>query len=632
MAIEIIDGFKLSRSVPIDDRIVASGSSDRDLISNKYNGLRVFDIKDSTPYVWLDNSWVKENNNTLIATDLKDNYLIKFNNINKGLTNSLIIDNNQGIFINYTSLPTIDSNIKLDINGDVKASSFSGIGTNLTNLDASQIQSGLLDIKYIKPGNDGQVLATYKDTNDNTLKTKWDDIQNIRGFGLSLQESVSGYHYLIFGDTTDPVFYKSGDNGDMNGGTLKYNASNGQLLIKNNESFNSPCYSFIDDEDTGIYLIEVNKIGISIGGDLKTQIDINGIKTVHGTKTDPGISFISNSTSGIYFDSTNNSIGLSIAGTDISYIDSEGIKIIDGSVEKPSISTISNKSTGFYITGTEIGFSVNATSILKLTDTELNLNSDKFNINGSNPTIYFDNDNTIGYTSNGFNIKTNKTLQLESSSLKFQIDTNNYFNIKKDSNATLLSIYNNNKNVDFKLTDSDLTIVADSITFMKDSTNHADLQIGSLFLNDKLTTNIIEFSTSTSIKDIIGLSLSVKGFGSEKNYYQLTIDGVIQTLNITTASPHTYKTKYFDIALFHIVNSGMAISFTFRENSRTTKNRSHFLNNIGQWSYFYKSTFKIKDETTFVINIDRTPSAQQYHYAGEFAINLLTFGLTSTSS
>ena len=233
MAIEIIDGFKLSRSVPIDDRIVSSGSSDRDLISNKYNGLRVFDIKDSTPYVWLDNSWVKENNNTLIATDLKDNYLIKFNNINKGLTNSLIIDNNQGIFINYTSLPTIDSNIKLDINGDVKASSFSGIGTNLTNLDASQIQSGLLDIKYIKPGIDGQVLATYKDTNDNTLKTKWDDIQNIRGFGLSLQESVSGYHYLIFGDTTDPVFYKSGDNGDMNGGTLKYNASNGQLLIKN---------------------------------------------------------------------------------------------------------------------------------------------------------------------------------------------------------------------------------------------------------------------------------------------------------------------------------------------------------------------------------------------------------------
>lgn len=632
MAIEIIDGFKLSRSVPIDDRIVASGSSDRDLISNKYNGLRVFDIKDSTPYVWLDNSWVKENNNTLIATDLKDNYLIKFNNINKGLTNSLIIDNNQGIFINYTSLPTIDSNIKLDINGDVKASSFSGIGTNLTNLDASQIQSGLLDIKYIKPGIDGQVLATYKDTNDNTLKTKWDDIQNIRGFGLSLQESVSGYHYLIFGDTTDPVFYKSGDNGDMNGGTLKYNASNGQLLIKNNESFNSPCYSFIDDENTGIYLIEVNKIGISIGGDLKTQIDINGIKTVHGTKTDPGISFISNPTSGIYFDSTNNSIGLSIAGTDISYIDSEGIKIIDGSVTKPSISTISNKSTGFYITSTEIGFSVNATSILKLTNTELNLNSDKFNINGSNPTIYFDNDNTIGYTSNGFNIKTNKTLQLESSSLKFQIDTNNYFNIKKDSNATLLSIYNNNKNVDFKLTDSDLTIVADSITFMKDSTKRADLHIGSLFLDDKLTTSIIEFSTSTSIQDIIGLSLSVKGFGSEKNYYQLTIDGVIQTPNITAVNPHTYKTKYFDIVLFHNVNSGMAISFTFRETSRTTKNRSHFLNNIGQWSYFYKSTFKIKDETTFVINIDRTPSGQQYYYAGEFLINLLTFGLTPTSS
>ena len=65
MAIEIIDGFKVSSAVPVDNRIVASGSTDRNAITYKYEGLRVFDTSDSIPYVWLNNTWEKENKTAL---------------------------------------------------------------------------------------------------------------------------------------------------------------------------------------------------------------------------------------------------------------------------------------------------------------------------------------------------------------------------------------------------------------------------------------------------------------------------------------------------------------------------------------------------------------------------------------
>ena len=65
MSIEIKDGFKVNRSVPIDDRIVASGSNARTAISYKYEGLRVFDTYDGIPYVWLNNQWKRENESGL---------------------------------------------------------------------------------------------------------------------------------------------------------------------------------------------------------------------------------------------------------------------------------------------------------------------------------------------------------------------------------------------------------------------------------------------------------------------------------------------------------------------------------------------------------------------------------------
>lgn len=62
MSIQIITGFSLNSVEPIDTRIVASGSVGRDAITYKYQGLRVFDLSDNKPYVYIGATWSEEGN------------------------------------------------------------------------------------------------------------------------------------------------------------------------------------------------------------------------------------------------------------------------------------------------------------------------------------------------------------------------------------------------------------------------------------------------------------------------------------------------------------------------------------------------------------------------------------------
>jgi hypothetical protein len=60
MSIQIITGFSLNNTDPIDTRIVASGSTGRDAIPYKYEGLRVFDLSNNRPYVYVGATWSVE--------------------------------------------------------------------------------------------------------------------------------------------------------------------------------------------------------------------------------------------------------------------------------------------------------------------------------------------------------------------------------------------------------------------------------------------------------------------------------------------------------------------------------------------------------------------------------------------
>jgi hypothetical protein len=89
MPISISDNFKLNSNLPIDERIVASNSSDRNNIEYKYDGLQVFQLDNRVTYTWnaSASTWTdSESNVTGIGTV---NYVPKWTAL--GLTDSSII-------------------------------------------------------------------------------------------------------------------------------------------------------------------------------------------------------------------------------------------------------------------------------------------------------------------------------------------------------------------------------------------------------------------------------------------------------------------------------------------------------------------------------------------------------------
>ena len=68
MSIQIITGFSLNNIEPIDTRIVASGSTGRDAIPYKYQGLRVFDLSNNRPYVYVGATWSVEVSDQVLGT------------------------------------------------------------------------------------------------------------------------------------------------------------------------------------------------------------------------------------------------------------------------------------------------------------------------------------------------------------------------------------------------------------------------------------------------------------------------------------------------------------------------------------------------------------------------------------
>lgn len=68
MSIQIITGFSLNSIEPIDTRIVASGSTGRDAIPYKYQGLRVFDLSNNRPYVYVGATWSIEVSDQVLGT------------------------------------------------------------------------------------------------------------------------------------------------------------------------------------------------------------------------------------------------------------------------------------------------------------------------------------------------------------------------------------------------------------------------------------------------------------------------------------------------------------------------------------------------------------------------------------
>jgi microcystin-dependent protein len=210
MSIQIVDNFQVNAGLPIDTRMVASGSVARDAIQYKYEGLRVFDLSDGVPYVWRNGAWLGENAAAIFGSGTST-FIPRFNSSNT-ITDSVICELfdsvNTNILIGYTS-PIVQSNnpqptARLQVKGHIRTESpygFYGDGQNVTNISATNILTGTLNLQRLQiTGNPGFILTQVSSqaiwTDPNTIT-----VNRSNNARLTLDTSNS-LRYFIFYDGT----------------------------------------------------------------------------------------------------------------------------------------------------------------------------------------------------------------------------------------------------------------------------------------------------------------------------------------------------------------------------------------------------------------------------------------------
>lgn len=235
MAIQLIDNFYINSEKPLDTRFVVGPSNfygDRNDITHKYEGLRVWDLNDNSPFVWDGTQWINENTLGISGTGAV-NYVSKFNSVNS-ITDSQIFDDG----INVGIGTTLASN-KLSVVGNVSATGFFiGNGSQIItlNINSSNV-TGKIGFNNLPNGTNEQILQS---TGTSTLWVA----QNTLSVGSAtiavtatnatnatiLQTSVSSDHYLLFstGIGNTPVRTTTSNN------SIIINPSNGRVRINGN--------------------------------------------------------------------------------------------------------------------------------------------------------------------------------------------------------------------------------------------------------------------------------------------------------------------------------------------------------------------------------------------------------------
>ena len=143
--IQIIDGFNLQTSTPIDSRIVVADDTERMAITYLYHGLRVWQLSDNTPWFYDGSDWISELD-LVVTGGGSENSIPKFETTGSPskLIDSQISDDGSKVSIVN----------KLEVGGDLKF-----IGTLDGDLNAEKITQGKLGLEYLdNDGNEGDVL------------------------------------------------------------------------------------------------------------------------------------------------------------------------------------------------------------------------------------------------------------------------------------------------------------------------------------------------------------------------------------------------------------------------------------------------------------------------------------------
>ncbi len=258
------------------------------------------------------------------------------------------------------------------------------IGLELTgtpNLNVARWRFGL-DDSFLPNGLGMDLVLT--DENPGGDGTLWTD-----GSDLYLGDStIVGSVGVTGSGTTNQIAYWT-SSGAIGGDTgLTYDAATDILTVVGGVRSGAgtaaaPTFSFSTDTNTGIYSVAGDQLGVSTGGTLRVTVSTTGVLSTlpwwgaDGTAGTPGISFSSDQDTGIYSVGAN-SLGVSTGGTLRLTVVSTGITATvpllasAGSAGAPSLGFAGDTNTGLYSIGADnLGVSIGGVLRVDLSTTAI---------------------------------------------------------------------------------------------------------------------------------------------------------------------------------------------------------------------------------------------------------------------
>jgi hypothetical protein len=153
MSINVIDNFEVGVSKPIDNRFVVGPSlyyTNRDFISYKYTGLRIWDLNDNLPYVWTGATWSNETTSGTVNGSGTSGYISKFvgSSPTSTIGNSVIFESGGNVGIGTTTFGSPTA--KLQVTGRIRTTvGFYGDGFNITGIDGAKIVNSTITLNKI---------------------------------------------------------------------------------------------------------------------------------------------------------------------------------------------------------------------------------------------------------------------------------------------------------------------------------------------------------------------------------------------------------------------------------------------------------------------------------------------------
>lgn len=332
MAIQIIDGFRLNAAIPIDSRMVTNGQTSRNNLAYKYEGLRVYDLADKKPYVYIDGAWKAESGGTGggsgegAAISGTTGRIVKYDNaFPSGATNSAIYDASTSLTSPRigigTSAPV--AGIALDVIGHVRATSFRG------NIGAENITSGQLALARLATG-PASGSFVLKSLNGNL---SWVAESATAGtIAVTNETTYASQAYLVFAKTWGSGGAQLFANDATTSKRIAIKPDTSQILASSDSgNITRPGYSFVGADTAGLYGVST-EIGLVFSG--KKQLSIkDGNHTLYNSSSSAVLTTVS----------TGVSIGSNNAGTFDLFL-----KAGTGALVTPNISWAGDTSTGIW--------------------------------------------------------------------------------------------------------------------------------------------------------------------------------------------------------------------------------------------------------------------------------------------